>query len=389
MSSVFELSNRRLGQHVEEPEVFAISKYFGIVPANEYFNHRIASKKLDSYKLVEPDDWVYSTIHIDEGSIAVNHLSSSGVVSPMYTTMKWKSNSDSPRFFELLLKSDSALNQYRHAAQGTVNRRRSLSWGVFSQLAFVVPPLDQQQRIVDLMSSVDTYIDSLQKHADACRTARNAVLYELLSAGGDDWTHTTISEIAEVVGGGTPSTTIAEYWDGDIVWLTPTEVTQADGRVISDSARKITEIGLRNSGAKMLPPGSVILTSRASVGFVAISGVRLSTNQGFQSLIPHKDVNPYLLMYWIQRNRHEFEKRAAGSTFQEISKNNVKAIPISIPSPKEQDRIVRIVSSMDDAVRAAEKVVADAKNLRSGLLSDLLSGNHEIPSAYDQLLNAS
>lgn len=82
--------------------------------------------------------------------------------------------------------------------------------------------------------------------------SRNAVLHELLTAGGDDWVETSLGEIAEVIGGGTPSTTIGEYWDGDIVWLTPTEITSQDGKVVSDSIRKITDLGFKNSGAQML-----------------------------------------------------------------------------------------------------------------------------------------
>jgi type I restriction enzyme S subunit len=93
-------------------------------------------------------------------------------------------------------------------------------------------------------------------------------------------------------------------------------------------------------------------------------------------------------MFWIQANRHEFESRAAGSTFKEISKANVKSLKILLPSLEEQRRIVDLVSSMDGVIRSAEQVVSDAKLLRSGLLSDLLSGRHEIPESYDRLLGA-
>jgi type I restriction enzyme S subunit len=214
------------------------------------------------------------------------------------------------------------------------------------------------------------------------------VLSELLSAGRDDWTETTIGSIAEVVGGGTPSTKVTEYWGGEIVWLTPTEVVPRDGQEIFDSERHITTAGLRNSGAQLLPQGSVILTSRASVGFVALAGIELCTNQGFQSLIPNDYTLAKFLMFWVQANRHRFESRAAGSTFKEISRSNVKSMKLALPSLAEQRRIVEIVSSMDELIQSADKAVADAKNLRSGLLSDLLSGDHEIPESFDRFLGA-
>ena len=251
-----------------------------------------------------------------------------------------------------------------------------------------LPPLPEQKRIVDLISSVDSYIEALQQQLESAEKSRNAVLYELLTAGGDDWIETSLGDIAEVVGGGTPSTTIGEYWDGDIVWLTPTEITSQDGKVVSDSIRKITDLGFKNSGAQMLPKDSVILTSRASVGFVALAGKELCTNQGFQSLIPKPSVLSKFLMFWIQQNRPEFESRSAGSTFKEISKSNVKSIKLQLPPLPDQRRIVEIVNTIDEVISQTELTTSKAQNLRSGLLSDLLSGEHEIPPSYDKVMGA-
>lgn len=250
-----------------------------------------------------------------------------------------------------------------------------------------LPPIPEQKRIVDLIFSVDSYIEALERQLESVKTSRNAVLHELLTAGGDDWVETTLGEISDVIGGGTPSTSVSKYWDGGIVWLTPTEITSQDGKTIIDSIRKISELGLKNSGAQILPRGSVILTSRASVGFVAISGVELCTNQGFQSLVPKNVVEAQFLMYWVQQNRSEFESRAAGSTFKEISKSNVKSIKIILPPLFEQKRITEIISSMDKVTDQCKIAINAATKLRSGLLSDLLSGEHKIPESYDKVMD--
>ena len=189
----------------------------------------------------------------------------------------------------------------------------------------------------------------------------------------DNWTETTIGDIAEVIGGGTPSTSKPEYWNGDIIWLTPTEVTAVDGKMISGSVRTITQEGLRNSGARLLPIGTVILTSRASVGFVALAGVELTTNQGFQSLITNKLTIPKFLMMWIQANREEFDSRSAGSTFKEISKTNVKSIAIHLPPIAEQRRIVDVVSSVDAYIDALQQQVDAARTARNAVLHELLT----------------
>lgn len=189
----------------------------------------------------------------------------------------------------------------------------------------------------------------------------------------DSWKETTLGSISEVIGGGTPPTAISEYWNGSIVWLTPTEITSQDGKVVSNSLRKITDSGFRNSGAQMLPKGSVILTSRASIGFVAISGIALCTNQGFQSLIPNESLVAKFLMFWIQQNRSEFESRSAGSTFKEISKSNVKSMKILLPTIPEQKRIVDLISSVDAYVEALQQQLECAKKSRNAVLHELLT----------------
>jgi type I restriction enzyme, S subunit len=189
----------------------------------------------------------------------------------------------------------------------------------------------------------------------------------------DGWVETTLGDLADVIGGGTPSTSVPEYWDGDIVWLTPTEITSLDGKVVTDSTRKITPMGLRGSGAQLLPIGSVILTSRASVGYVALAGKELCTNQGFQSLVPKESVLSEFLMFWIQQNRGEFESRSAGSTFKEISKSNVKSIKLSLPPLPEQERIVDLISSVDSYIEALQQQLESAKQSRNAVLHDLLT----------------
>ncbi len=374
-------------------KVFTVSAEHGLIDQEKFFNKRVASKNLLGYTVVRPGMLVYNKSYsagAPYGVITRSHHLVPGVVSPLYTVFEPREEKVIGRYLELASNSSlffSSLKQFIKEG-GRAHGGITISLRDFFDCTVPLPPLDEQKRIVDVVSSVDAYIKALQQQADSARTARNAVLHELLSAGGDDWTETTLGDIAEVVGGGTPSTTKEEFWDGDVIWLTPTEVTAIDGKVISDSKRKITKAGLQSSGARVLPKGTVILTSRASVGFVALAGTELTTNQGFQSLIPSERVDGVFLMFWIQINRAEFESRSAGSTFKEISKSNVKSIAIKLPPLVEQKRIVDVVSSIDDVIQSTEPALAEAKSLRSGLLSDLLSGEHEFPQSYDKFVGA-
>lgn len=193
----------------------------------------------------------------------------------------------------------------------------------------------------------------------------------------DDWITTTLGEVAEIRGGGTPSTKEPSCWGGDVVWLTPTEVVKSDGQWIDASERMLTRKGLEHSSAKWLPAGTVLLTTRASVGFAALARVPLTTNQGFQSLIPSDAVLAEFLLYWIQGNRVEFTSRAGGSTFPEISKKKVASIPIVVPPLAVQRRIVDLIAHLDTHLanlRAEHEVATQALD---ALRIDLFSETHE------------
>ena len=229
----------------------------------------------------------------------------------------------------------------------------------------------------------------LRDFAGTAHTARSMLLHDLLAPDRAvlGWRGTTLGEIAQVVSGGTPKTKVPEYWGGDIVWVIPSEVVAQEGGVITQSERMITQVGLASSSAKMLPKGAVLLTSRATIGAVALAGVPLCTNQGFASLVPSEAVLSHFLMYWCQANTHEFTLRSGGNTFKEVSRKKVARIPITLPSLSEQRQIVDLIKSVDSHIGALHACVDLASGLRTGLLSDLLSGRHEIPASYDRFLS--
>lgn len=160
-----------------------------------------------------------------------------------------------------------------------------------------------------------------------------------------------ISEIAEVIGGGTPSTRIPEYWEGNIPWLTPKDLTNYSKTQICNGERNITELGLSKSSARLLDEGAVLLTSRAPIGYVAIAGKALATNQGFKSLIVKPKVaSNYYLYYWLKGNTEYLNSLGTGTTFAEISGGVIKDIEIPLPPLPEQQAIAEVLSSLDDKI---------------------------------------
>lgn len=180
----------------------------------------------------------------------------------------------------------------------------------------------------------------------------------------DEWVEITIQNLATVLGGGTPDTTNKSYWDGNIQWFTPSEIGK--NKYVNTSLRTITEDGLNNSSAKLLPPHTILLSSRATVGECSLTLQECATNQGFQSLIA-KNCDTDFLYYLIQTKKKELIKKSCGSTFLEISANEVRKIKVAIPTKEEQLKISLLLSLLDERIATQNKIIDNLQSLIKGL----------------------
>lgn len=186
------------------------------------------------------------------------------------------------------------------------------------------------------------------------------------------WTQTTLGEIAEIVSGATPSTSVKEYWDGDIRWVTPKDISELEGPNISITARAISEAGLRSCAASVLPPESVLLSSRAPIGLVAINKVPMATNQGFKSLVPdRRRVDAKFLYWWLRKNRPLLEAMGNGATFKEISKKSTAGVAISLPPLDEQRRIASVLDAADALRTKRRQALAKLDTLTQAVFVDM------------------
>jgi type I restriction enzyme S subunit len=184
-----------------------------------------------------------------------------------------------------------------------------------------------------------------------------------------------------VVGGSTPSRERPGFFGGDLAWATPTDVTNIHGRYIEETATTITEEGRDSAGLHVLPPGSVLLTSRATIGAAVINTIPITTNQGFQSLIPKTGTDALWLYYAISSMRPTLERLAAGSTFRELHRQTVRKLQVPTPcSRNEQEAIATVLDSIDAAIEKTEAVIAATEQTRSALLQELLT--HGLPGQH-------
>ena len=184
-----------------------------------------------------------------------------------------------------------------------------------------------------------------------------------------EWETKSINDLADVIGGGTPDTTVKSYCDGGIQWFTPSEIGK--NKFVDASLRTITEDGLNNSSAKLLPPNTILLSSRATIGECSLSLRECATNQGFQSLVSKK-CNVDFLYYLIQTKKKDLIRKSCGSTFLEISANEVRKIQVSVPSDVEQQKIAGLLSLIDKRIATQNKIIEDLKKLKSAIVEMLL-----------------
>ena len=173
-----------------------------------------------------------------------------------------------------------------------------------------------------------------------------------------EWKECTISEIGTVVGGATPSTKKAEnYEGGTIAWITPKDLSTFKGRYISNGERNITETGLKSCSTQLLPKNTVLFSSRAPIGYVAIAHNEVCTNQGFKSVIPNSDTDPLFLFYLLKYNKDKIENMGSGTTFKEVSGNTMKSVKVNVPCEyEEQKKIASILGAIDDKIEENDKI---------------------------------
>lgn len=172
-----------------------------------------------------------------------------------------------------------------------------------------------------------------------------------------EWIEKTLGELGDIVGGATPSTKHEEYYGGNIAWITPKDLSLLKGRYISYGERSITEAGLASCSAQMMPPNTVLFTSRAPIGYVAIARQSVCTNQGFKSVVPHECVDSLFLYYLLKFNEERIEAMGSGTTFKEVSGKTMKAVQVRIPCKiEDQKKIASILDSIDSKIENNAKI---------------------------------
>lgn len=286
----------------------------------------------------------------------------------------------SSKFLCYFLASEKPQRLFRATTDQGAKAGMSLT-GV-RRIKAVLPPLPEQNAIAEALSDSDSLIESLVQLIDKKRQIKLGAMQELLTGNKrlpefrGHWKGRELQELADIRSGGTPSTSQPQFWDGDVVWCTPTDITALRGRkYLQDSGRKITQAGVQNSSAEMIPARSIVMTSRATIGECAINVCPVTTNQGFKNLVPHEDVDVEFLYYLLQIQKKALVRLSGGSTFLEIGKAQLATFSVRMPLDKqEQVAIAAILADMDNELSILEDKLAKARVVKQGMMQELLTG---------------
>jgi len=274
---------------------------------------------------------------------------------------------------------------YSHLNSGTaqpkLNRQSCLT------IPVVRPPLLEQQAIADVLSDMDATIGALSRLIAKKRDLRQGAMQRLLTGQtrlpgfSAPWQVKRLGELGEIRSGGTPATSESSFWNGGIPWCTPTDITALSGKkYLVATARTISERGLAASAAEILPPRSLIMTSRATIGECAINMVPMATNQGFKNIVPSEEVDVEFLYYLMGMQKSRLIALCSGSTFLEISKRQLEHFEVCLPSSKsEQTAVARILSDMDAEMNALEARLIKTRALKQAMMQALLTGRVRLP----------
>ncbi|EGR2298814.1 restriction endonuclease subunit S [Vibrio parahaemolyticus] len=292
------------------------------------------------------------------------------------------------KFLHEVLKSAPIQSNIKRMAAGGV--QKNLTGTSLKTLHLALPPLSEQRKIAKILSTWDKAISTTEKLIETSKQQKKALMQQLLTGKKrlvnpetgkvfeGKWEEVKVSQFGSVVSGGTPSTENSSYWNGNVHWVTPTDITKLSTRTINKTARTITEQGLKNSSAKLVPAGSLLVCTRATIGEIAISQHEMCTNQGFKNLIPNKKTNIDFLYYLMCFEKHKLLSKASGSTFLELSKKDFEHIRFVVPKVKEQQKIASVLIVADKEVEVLEAKLAHFKQEKKALMQQLLTGKRRV-----------
>jgi len=352
----------------------SVSKVFFPTIAN------LVGTDMRTYKIVYRNQFTYiadTSRRGDKIAIALNNRFDKMLVSQAYTPFEVKDTNElDPEFLMMWFRRPEFDRYARFKSHGSA--REIFDWEEICHTFLPIPHITKQREIVKEYNTIQNRIALNQQLIQKLEDTAQAIYREWFVEGIDlenlpeGWIKSKIGDEVETLGGGTPSTEIDEYWkEGEIFWYSPTDITNNNSVFIFQSSTKITKAGLNKSSAKLFPANCLMMTSRATVGKLAINTEEATTNQGFITLIPNSKMNVYFLYCWINTQIEEIINLASGSTFLEISKSDFRNLEIVVPENEINEKFKKTTEPIFELIKIKTKENQKLTELKELLLSRL------------------
>jgi type I restriction enzyme S subunit len=338
-------------------------------------------KRMSNRCSPQPGDLLISCSGHGLGRVAIIPKGLQCVLVRSAALVKIDRNKADSRFAQYCLQGENAQKQISDSLSRAA--QPNLFLNSIEKLCIPFPPiLPEQRAIATALSDVDALLEGLDRLITKKRDLKQAAMQQLLTGQTrlpgfrGTWEVKRLEEVGDIRSGGTPSTTQPHFWDGDVPWCTPTDITGLCGRkYLTDTTRMITGAGLQSSSAEIIPPHSLIMTSRATIGECAINLIPMTTNQGFKNIVPFVNHDVEYLYYLMTTQKNGLIALCGGSTFLEIGKKQLSAYEITLPIDRaEQTAIAAVLSDMDAELVALESRRDKTRALKQGMMQELLTG---------------
>ena len=332
-------------------------------------------------KTFQRDDILYSEIRPQNRRFAyVDFSPIDYIASTKLMVIRAKKDVVSPKYLYYFLKNSSTVAELQLLAETRSGTFPQITFSEVANLTIPVPPLAVQEVIVQTMQCLEDKTICNEQINDNLEQQAQSYFQELFVDNADpEWTTGTISDLGTVVGGSTPSKAKPEYYtESGIAWITPKDLSNNKSKFVSHGENDITELGLRNSSASIMPEGTVLFSSRAPIGYIAIAAGVVTTNQGFKSVVPKPEIGTPFVYFFLKNTLPVIEGMASGSTFKEVSGSTMKNVPAVIPDAETLAKFSDFCAPIFAQQRILEEQNQSLATLRDNLLPKLMSGEIDV-----------
>lgn len=332
-------------------------------------------------KTFQRDDILYSEIRPQNRRFAyVDFSPIDYIASTKLMVIRAKKDVVSPKYLYYFLKNSSTVAELQLLAETRSGTFPQITFSEVANLTIPVPSLAVQEVIVQTMQCLEDKITCNEQINDNLEQQAQSYFQELFVDNADpEWAIGTISDLGTVVGGSTPSKAKPEYYtESGIAWITPKDLSINKSKFVSHGENDITELGLKNSSAAIMPEGTVLFSSRAPIGYIAIAAGEVTTNQGFKSVVPKPEIGTPFVYFFLKNTLPVIEGMASGSTFKEVSGNTMKNVPAVIPDAETLAKFSDFCAPIFAQQRILEEQNQSLATLRDNLLPKLMSGEIDV-----------